>query len=187
VATQTITVTNIFVIWNNVARDAVLAEHADLLQAARVFALLNATMFDGLITTQTGKFIYGLWRPVTAIRNADTDPNPDTAGDPTWTPLITTPPYPSYPGNMACLGASAARSLQLMFGTDELPFSATWRGAPGYPDVTRSYTSFSQLGLEEANSRIYGGIHYRCDNDASRLACPRVAEWAHGHVMQPRN
>jgi hypothetical protein len=186
-ATQTITVTNIFVIWNNVARDAVLSQDLNLLEAARVFALMNASMFDGLITTQTGKFIYGLWRPITAIRNADSDPNPDTAADATWTPLLATPPYPSYPGNMACLGASAARSLELLFGRDDVALSATWRGATGYPDVTRSYSGFSQLALEEANSRIYGGIHYRFDNDASRLACPKVAEWAYSHVMQPRN
>ncbi len=50
---------------------------------------------------QASKFVYGLWRPVTAIRQADTDLNPATEPDPTWLPLIPTPPYPSYAGNMA--------------------------------------------------------------------------------------
>ena len=62
------------------------------------------------MTSFTGKFIYGLWRPVTAIREADTDGNPATEADPSWLPLLPTPPYPSAPGNMACVGAVESRT-----------------------------------------------------------------------------
>ena len=98
-----------------------------------MFVLVNVGLHDGLQTSFTSKFVYGLWRPVTAIRRADEDLNPDTDPDPTWTPLLTTPPYPSYAGNAACLSAAAARALQLAFGRDDVPFSVTWPRTMGLP------------------------------------------------------
>ena len=118
---------------------------------------MNVSIHDGLQTTQTSKFVYGLWRPVTAIREADTDLNPATDADPTWLPLITTPPYPSYAGNMACIGASAARALQLAFGTNDVPIKATWRQSGGLPDVTHEFDGFWELAEEQNMARIYGG------------------------------
>jgi hypothetical protein len=185
-AAVTITGTNINVIWNNVVRDVTLANHLTLLQSARLYALMNVATIDGLQTSQTGKFIYGLWRPVTAIRNADTDPNPATVGDAAWAPLLATPPYPTYPGNMACIGAAAARAIELGTGTDAFSFTATWRGLNGGPDIQRSYAAFSQLAQDEADSRIYGGIHFRFDNEASQPACRKVAEHVFAKVMRPR-
>ena len=78
-------------------------------------------MQDGVQTAQASKFVYQLWRPVTAIQRAGEDLNPATDADPTWMPLLTTPPYPSYAGNMACIGASSARALALYFGTNDMP------------------------------------------------------------------
>lgn len=123
---------------------------------------------------------------MTAIRNADTDPNPATAGDAAWTPLLGTPPYPTYPGNMACIGAAAAHAIELGVGTDDFAFTATWAGVGGNPPIQRSYTSFSQLAQDEADSRIYGGIHVRFDNEASQPACRKVAEHVFAKVMRPR-
>jgi hypothetical protein len=185
-AAVTITGTNINVIWNNVVRDVTLGRQLTLLQSARLYALMNVATIDGLQTSQTGKFIYGLWRPVTAIRNADTDPNPATAGDAAWTPLLATPPYPTYPGNMACIGAAAARAIGLGIGTDTFAFTATWQALNGGPAIQRSYTEFSQLAQDEADSRIYGGIHFRFDNEASQPACRKVAEHVFAKVMRPR-
>ena len=93
--------------------------HLSLVETARLFALMNVSIHDALQTTLTSKFIYGVWRPVTAIRQADTDLNAATDADPMWSTLIPTPPYPSYAGNMATIGASAARALALALGTDE--------------------------------------------------------------------
>ena len=95
------------------ARDRKLS----LIESARLFALVNVSMQDGVQTAQASKFVYQLWRPVHAIQRAGEDLNPATDADPTWMPLLTTPPYPSYAGNMACIGASAARALALYFGT----------------------------------------------------------------------
>ena len=71
-------------------------------------------------------------------------------------------------------------------GSDEMPFSVTWVGIPPNIDVTRDYDRFSDLAEEFARSRIFGGIHYQFDSDASQTACPKVAEYVHAHYMIER-
>jgi hypothetical protein len=173
-------------VWNIVAGTLAQSQGFSLIDTARLFALLNVSLHDGLQTSFTSKFIYGLWRPVTAIRRAADDLNPDTAPDPAWTPLLATPPYPSYAGNASCIGAAGARALQLGFGRDDLPFSVTYPRTGGFADVTYSFTGFDDLAVQQARSRIYGGIHYEFDSTASRSACPKVAEWAFAHYSVPR-
>jgi hypothetical protein len=130
--------------------------------------------------------VYGVWRPVTAIRAADTDLNPETDPDPAWLPLITTPPYPSYAGNLATIGASAARALQLVTGKNEVPVAITWTLSGGAPAVTRHYDGFWQAAEEEAMARIYGGIHYRFDQQAGQQVGVSVANFVFANVMRPR-
>jgi hypothetical protein len=185
-ATGVGTATNLFSIWNNIVRDAARARHLSLLETARAFALVNVSIHDGLQTAQVSKFVYGLWRPVTAIRQADTDLNPQTDPDPTWLSLITTPPYPSYAGNMACVGASAARALQLFFGTNDLPITATWRQSGGLPDISHSFEGFWQAAEEQSMARIYGGLHYRFDQEAGQKIGRSVAEFVFANYLQPR-
>ncbi len=114
---------------------------------------------------------------MTAIRQADTDLNPATDPDPTWLPLLTTPPYPSYAGNMATIGASAARALQLAFGTNDIPVTATWRQSGGLPDVSHQFDGFWQAAEEQSESRIYGGIHYRFDQVAGQQIGTSAADF----------
>jgi hypothetical protein len=173
-------------VWFKVAADVALTQGLSLIETARLFAFVSVGLHDGLQTSFTSKFVYGLWRPVTAIQRADEDGNPLTEADPDWLPLLGTPPYPSYAGNASCLGAVAARALQLVFGRDDVPFSVTWVGIEPNPDVTRHYDGFWQLAEEFARSRIYGGIHYQFDSDASQSACPKVAEYAHANYMTQR-
>jgi hypothetical protein len=104
------TATNYASIWNSIARDVARERQLSLVETARGFALVNVSVYDALQTAQSSKFVYGLWRPVTAIRRPDTDLNAATEPDANWLPLLTTPPYPSYAGNMATIGASAARA-----------------------------------------------------------------------------
>ncbi len=173
-------------IWNNVTRDTARSQGLGLVETARLFALLNATIHDSLQTSQASKFVYQLWRPVTAIQKADEDMNDATVADPTWMPLLTTPPYPSYAGNMACIGAGAARSLALFFGTNDIPVTARWTGINGNSDVAMSYPGFWQLGEAQAVSREYGGIHYRFDTTASQEACPKVAAYIFSKYARPK-
>ena len=180
------TTTGFFAVWNNMAADVVRARHLSLVEAARLFALMNVSIHDALQTTQGSKFVYGVWRPVTAIRAADTDLNADTDPDPTWLPLIVTPPYPSYAGNLATIGASAARALELTSGTDDMPVAVTWKLAGGLPDVVRQYDGFWSAAEEEKMARIYGGVHYRFDQDAGQQVGRSVAEFVFANFMTPR-
>jgi hypothetical protein len=179
------TTTGFFAVWNNIAADVVRSRSLSLVEAARLFALMNVSIHDALQTTQGSKFVYGVWRPVTAIRLADTDLNAATEPDSTWLPLITTPPYPSYAGNLATIGASAARALELVSGTTDLPVSITWKQAGG-PDVVRHYDGFWQAADEEAMARIYGGVHYRFDQDAGQDVGRSVAEFVFANFMTTR-
>ena len=83
-------------------------------------------------------------------------------------PLLTTPPYPSYAGNMATIGASAARALQLAFGTNDMPVTATWQQSGGRPTSRTHFAGFWEVAEEQTESRIYGGIHYRFDHVAGQ-------------------
>jgi hypothetical protein len=110
---------------------------------------------------------YNYWRPVTAIQTGDTDGNPDTAGDPTWTPLHPTPADQDYPSGHSIEGGAGAQVLKQFFGTDDVNFiTCSTTLPPGSKcndasEVTRSYTSFSEAAAENAYSRILIGFHFR--------------------------
>jgi hypothetical protein len=180
------TTTGFFAVWNNIARDVVVARNLSLVEAARAFVLVNVSIHDALQTTQASKFVYGVWRPVTAIRMADTDLNPETDPDASWLPLITTPPYPSYAGTLATIGASAARALEHLCGTNDVPVAVTW-SVPGGPGVTRHFDGFRQAADEEFMARIYGGIHYRFDQTAGQQVGLSVADYVFANFMRPRD
>ena len=178
-----------FGLWNAVARGLAESRQLSLIDTARLFALMNASMHDGLQTSHTSKFIYHLWRPVTAIVNANDDKNDATIADPTWVPLLTTPPYPSHASNISCVGTSASRALERALGSDQVPFSVTWTwtGAAGAgADVTRQYSTLSQLAHDAGMSRVYGGIHFEFEITASAVSCTKVADYVFSNYMQPR-
>jgi hypothetical protein len=100
-----------FTLWSAVARGLASSRAMSITETARLFATMNAALHDGLQTSHTSKFVYGLWRPVTAIQRAAEDHNDATAPDPSWMPLLVTPPYPSHSSNLTCIGVSAARAL----------------------------------------------------------------------------
>jgi hypothetical protein len=178
-----------FAMWNAVTRGLAESRQLSLMEAARLFAYVNVAMHDGLQTSHTSKFVYNLWRPVTAIVDGANDSNNTTVADPTWTPLLTTPPYPSHSSNVACIGTSAARVLARALGSDQIPFNMTWTwtGAAGAgSDVTRPYTTLSQLAGEAGMSRVWGGIHFEFEIHASAVACTKVADYIFSNYMQPR-
>jgi hypothetical protein len=173
-----VTSTNLFAVWSNVTRDASNHAGLSLVATARLFALVFASIHDGLLTTQTSKFVFGLWRPVTAIRRADEDLNPLTSPDPNWVPLLTTPSYPAYAGNQACVGASAATVLASVLGTNDAAVTIEWKAPDGVSVAGRRYyAGFWQAAQEQERSRVWGGIHYSFDGEASQVVCPKVANW----------
>ena len=154
--------------WNRIARTVAAARGLDLWRSARLFGLLNMALADGYIGSVDTKYHgYNYWRPVTAIRTAATDGNPDTHADPTWTPLVPTPPIPDYDSAHAVEGGAGSQVLQRFFGTDHVGFatcSLTLPAGSACDDpspVLRSYTSFSQAREENGVSRILVGFHFR--------------------------
>jgi hypothetical protein len=153
--------------WNRIARTVSADEGLDPWENARLFALLNMALADGYIGSFETKYLYNYWRPATAIQNADTDGNPDTDVDPTWTPLVTTPPIPDHDSAHSVEGGAAAQVFQRFFGTDEISFETCSLTLPAGSKcndtlaVTRSFTSFSQAADENAVSRILVGFHFR--------------------------
>ena len=177
------TPTNFLFVWNNVARTVSQARGISTVEQARLFALTNIALHDALQTAFASKFQHGLWRPVTAIRRADEDGNPDTLADPSWSSLIGTPPYPSYAGNMATIGTSQSTVLALFFGRDDIRFDHTWDGAGG---ATRSYAGFAAMANEQERARVWGGIHFTFDNVAGQSIGRSVGAYVFQNYMRPR-
>ena len=137
--------------WNRIARTVSADQGLDLWENARLFALLNMALADGYIAmAANSKNHYNYWRPVTAIQTGDSDGNPDTTGDPAWTPLRPTPPNQDYASGHSIEGGAGAEVLKQFFGTDEISFqdcSVTLPSGSTCSDaspVFRSYTNFSQ-------------------------------------------
>ena len=169
-------------VWNQIAQTAGMAHQNTLAQNARMFAMLDTSVADGVIALYDSKYAYHRWRPVTAVQAADNDGNPDTAGDPAWTPLATTALDPSYAGAHAEISASAATALRAFFGSDRQDLSLTNATLPG---VTRSFSSFSQAADEASVSRIYAGQHFRYDEDAGQALGGQVGDFVSTHILGP--
>jgi hypothetical protein len=168
--------------WNRVARTVSAQRSTDLVDNARLFALLNLAMADATIACWDSKYAYRFWRPVTAIRAADTDGNDATEADPAWTPLRPTPLHPEYPSAHACVSNAAAEVLTRFFGK-HTPFSTATSTCPA--GVVRSYDSFRALAEEVGESRIYIGFHFRTAvRDGANLG-RHVGHWTSHRSLQP--
>jgi PAP2 superfamily protein len=161
--------------WNEIAQTASQAHRLSTAEAARLFALLNIAIADSVIAFYDAKYTYNLWRPVTAIRAADTDDNPDTLSDPTWLPEVgNTTPDPSYPGAHAVISAAAELVLVSVLKRDRLDLNVTSEVLPG---VTRTFQTLSAAADEATLSRIFAGVHFRFDLTRGAQLGRRVADF----------
>ncbi|MFT3954112.1 MAG: vanadium-dependent haloperoxidase [Piscinibacter sp.] len=159
--------------WNAAARAAAAAKGTTMPENARIFAIINMAALDAVIAGWDVKRKVGTWRPVTAIRGAASNP------DPKWEPLINTPPHPDYVSGHSVTSGAWSRSLQLLFGDDGVPFSATFGGG-----LTRQFSSFSQAATEIENARIWAGIHTRTADEHGTALGRQVAELAVQRAMK---
>jgi len=175
--------------WNRIAR-TVSARHDQWAQA-RLFALLNMALADGYVSSFETKYHYNYWRPVTAIRAADADGNSRTSADPTWTPLVTTPPIPDYDSAHAVQGSAASTVLKRFFGTDHIGFTTCSLTLPAGETcadpspVTRSYATFSAAAQENGISRILVGFHFRKAVDAGIEHGHKIGDLAVDRFLRP--
>jgi len=128
------------------------------------------------------KYHYGLWRPITAINPADGDGNPATAADPTWTPLLTTPPYPDYPSGYNVVNSTVTHGLEDLFRTRHLHLTLNSTAVPG---VTRSYDSGGALRRDVVAARVWLGIHFRFADTAAMDMGRRLTAWTLDRYFQP--
>jgi hypothetical protein len=167
--------------WNRIARTVSAARGIDLWSNARLFGLLNLASADAYIADFENKYFYEFWRPVTAIRAADSDGNPDTAADPAWDSLVPSPPAPDHPSGHSGQGGAMSEVLARFFG-DEVTFSTTATTLPG---VTREFGSFSEAAQENANSRIYIGFHFRHATIEGLKLGGKIGKVAFNHYLRP--
>jgi hypothetical protein len=167
--------------FNAMLRDQATLRNLDVVDAARMFAGADMSAADAIITVWRAKYDYGYWRPITAINLADTDGNPATMADPTWTPLLTTPAYPEYPSGYNSFAASETGSLEAQFHTQDLNLSLI---STAVPNVVRHYDTGSALRTDVVNARVWLGIHFRFADEASRNLGVELSHWVVEHYFQ---
>jgi hypothetical protein len=171
--------------WNEIAQTASLDRHLTTAEEARLFALLNLSVADGVIAFYDAKYTYNRWRPVTAIRAGGTDANPEITPDPNWLPEVgNTTPDPAYPGAHAVISAAAAAILTAVLHRDHLDFAVTSEVLPG---VERSFASISAAADEATESRIFAGVHFRNDLTTGHRLGRDVADFVLDHFLTRRH
>ena len=139
---------------------------------ARSLALVNMAVNDALVASFNNKYTYNLWRPETAIRGAGTDGNNKTDPNPAYKPYITTPCFPSYPSNHASGTSAGTEMLRRLYGADGHSIDMS---NPAVPGLSFHYSGFREIANDVDDARVYGGIHFRFDQDAGNLLGRSIA------------
>jgi len=191
--------TNPHAVWNGVLRRLAddPARPLDVADSAMLFAMVDLSAADALINCWNDKYYWNFWRPITAIREADTDGNPATVADPGWRPLfdpsldplvagagpaLVTPPFADHPSGHLCTSTATVEALRSFLGTDTLDFYVT---SSRFPAEQRRFSRLSDAVDELIGARIWGGIHFRTADEQGSLLGRRVARWARIHYFMP--
>jgi hypothetical protein len=161
--------------WNPIVRQLATKKSLDVVDCARVFALVSMATNDAFIAVFDAKYHYNFWRPITAIRGADLTGNAKTPADPSWMPLGDTPMHPEYPCAHCITSAAAGAVLQAVFGNGIPEVSMTSATAPG---VVRTWTQVQDYVSEVSAARVYAGFHYRFSAQAAEDMGRRIGELA---------
>jgi PAP2 superfamily len=180
-------------LWNRIFRTLVAGQGLDIVDNARLFAMTNLAAADAQIGCWNDKYYWQFWRPITAIREADTDGNPATEADPTWLPLfdpatpvcnpplLVTPPFPDHPSGHACASSAFVHTLKNFFGTDRIGFSAFSNKSC----TTRSFARFSHALKEVIDARVWAGIHFRTADMQGAVLGKKVTHYMTKHYFRP--
>ena len=167
--------------WNPIARQIAARSRRALSDNARLVALLNMAMNDALIAVIESKYRYPWWRPETAIRAGDTDGNPATEPDPGFQPFIPTPCHPSYPSAHASASRAAREVLEHLFGDKR---HSVVLSTAALPTVELRYTRLRQVTRDIDDARIYGGVHFRFDQQTGSRQGQRVGAYIVAHKLR---
>ncbi len=167
---------------NAALRDQLTVRHPDIVDAARMFAAVDMSEADAIIAVWHAKYLYGFWRPITAVNLADTDGNPATTADTSWTPLLTTPPYPEYVSGYSGLTGAFTQALEDTLNTRHLQLTLI---STAVPSAVRTYYSGALLRNDVVDARVWLGIHFRFSDTGGVEMGQRVADWALTHYFRP--
>jgi hypothetical protein len=200
-------------LYNQIAVLIARQQRSDMMETARLLALVNVAMADAGIAIWESKYHYDYWRPITGIRESDPgtgpsglgDGNDDTVGDPNFSPLGApssnlvsvnfTPPFPAYPSGHAGFGGALFQTLRRFYGTDAIAFTFTSdefngvtqdNGGNVRPLLPRSFETLSQAEEENGQSRIYLGIHWSFDKTEGIAQGRKVADYVFENTFEPR-
>src|SRR5580698_1285214 len=168
--------------FNQAARQIAQEQRRSLSENARALALINMAISDSLVAAFFNKYHYNFWRPEIAIRAGDTDGNRRTGPDPNFLPFIVTPCFPSYPSNHGSAANAAAAVMRRLYG--EAGHSMTLSN-PAVPTILLQYSSFSQITNDISDARVYGGIHFRTDQDAGAVLGLAIGKEVYKHNLRP--
>jgi hypothetical protein len=171
-------------VMNMAAREISLAQGRSLADNARAFALINMAISDAAVASFTTKYHYTTWRPETAIHNADVDGNPKTEADATWAPLIVAPCFPGYTSNHAGLSNAGAEVLRRLYGAAGHTITIT---NPLFPTLIYHYSQLKQITDDIDDARVYGGIHFRFDQDAGGVLGRAVGTFVYKNNLRPEH
>src|SRR5436190_5818526 len=180
-------------LFNRIFRTLAVSQQLDIVESARLFAMENLAGADASIGCWNDKYYWQFWRPITAIREANTDGNPDTQADPTWLPLfdpstavshpplLVTPPFPDHPSGHTCNTGAFVHTLQNFFGTDKIAVTAFSNKSC----TTRSFERFSDILSEVTDARVWAGIHSLTADTQGAVVGHKVAHYLRKHYFQP--
>jgi hypothetical protein len=169
------------ILWNPIARQLATARRASLSQNARTFALLNMALSDAAIAVLETKYHYNFWRPETAIPAGGSDGNERTEPDPSFLPFISTPCFPSYPSGHATSSYAAREVLERIFGRRGHSIIVS---TPAVPDVILKYTRLKDITSDIDDARVYGGIHFRFDQEGGAEQGRRLGAYVYRHGLR---
>jgi hypothetical protein len=182
--------------WNRVLRSLAARPQMNIVENARLFAMGDLAAADAAIGCWNNKYYWNFWRPITAIREGDSDGNPATEGDPSWTPLfdptvpvsgpkLVTPGFPDHPAGHGCVTGAYVHVLQDFFGTDKVTFTVTSNKCLPAPCSARTFDRFSDAFKEVVGARVWGGIHFRSAVVQGGVLGKKVANYMQKHYFRP--
>ena len=174
---------NPVVLYNRTFRDIAMTQQLTVPQEARLFAMLNTAGADALIGCWDDKEYWHYWRPITAIRNGDTDGNDRTVGDTTWTPMFATPPYPDHPSGYNCVTGAFMTMGAQFFETNHMHFTLVRPTPAG--DQVREYQHFTDVPRDTIDARVWLGLHFRTADEQGAFLGKQVAHWVDEHAFGP--
>jgi hypothetical protein len=159
-------------VWNSVAAQVAVEQGRSMSENARALALMDVAIIDASASVFDTKYSYVFWRPETAIH---------ASGDTTWKPYIVTPCFPSYASAHASLSNAARKVLERLYGTRHHFITLS---NPTVTGVVLQYETFEQITHDINDARVYGGIHFRFDQDIGSEQGRQVGEYVYRHILR---